>query len=98
MDSNLNMTPTFPLNWKNMIHNLRKIFFQILNFDKGCDTVDEHYCSFSSNIHELLVGHSKINHNDVCLSYVFTYQHLADSTLGLAWSGNSKIGNKIICN
>ena len=73
-------------------------FFQILNFDKGCDTVDEHYCSFSSNIHELLVGHSKINHNDVCLSYVFTYQHLADSTLGLAWSGNSKIGNEIICN
>jgi len=64
---------------------------KILNFDKGCDTVDEHYCSFSSNIHELLVGHSKINHNDVCLSYVFTYQHLADSTLGLAWSGNSKI-------
>ena len=74
------------------------MIFQILNFDKGCDTVDEHYCSFSSNIHDLLVGHSKINHNDVCLSYVFTYQHLADSTLGLAWSGNSKIGNKIICN
>ena len=63
-----------------------------MNFEKGCDTIDQHYCSFSSNIHELLIGHSRNNHNDVCLSYVFTYQHLTDSTLGLAWTGNSKNG------
>ena len=65
---------------------------KILNFAKGCDSTDQHYCSTSTNLHDLLVGHSRINHNDVCLSYVFTYQYLSDSTLGLAWTGSTRNG------
>ena len=61
---------------------------KILNFTKGCDSTDQHYCSTSSNLHDLLVGHSRINHNDACLSYIFTYQYLSDNTLGLSWIGS----------
>jgi len=62
---------------------------KILDHTDDCSKLDEPYCTRSSNLHELLTAHSLQNHNDVCLSYVFTYQQLSDSTLGLAWSGNS---------
>lgn len=53
-----------------------------------CSEVDSAYCQVSENLHDLLEAHSSHNHNDVCLSYVFTFQHLSDSTLGLAWTAN----------
>ena len=40
-------------------------------------------------------AHSQQNHNDVCLSYIFTYQQLSDSTLGLAWTANVNKGKDL---
>ena len=71
-------------------------FFQILDHTEACSKLDEPYCTHSANLHELLTAHSQQNHNDVCLSYVFTYQQLSDSTLGLAWSGNAHKGTYFI--
>ena len=63
-------------------------FLQIFDHNDVCSKVDEPYCTRSSNLHELLTSHSKQNHNDFCLSYIFTYQPLSDSTLGLSWRAN----------
>ena len=40
-------------------------------------------------------AHSQQNHHDVCLSYIFTYQQLSDSTLGLAWTANVNKGKDL---
>lgn len=67
---------------------VRKIRF----FESDCPQIEEEYCKPSASINDLLEAHSSHNHNDVCLSYVFTFQHLTDSTLGLAWTANSGKG------
>ena len=36
---------------------------------------------------KLLEINSEVNHDDVCLAYVFTYRDFADGVLGLAWVG-----------
>ena len=36
-------------------------------------------------VEKLLEINSEENHNDVCLSYIFTYRDFADGVLGLAW-------------
>ena len=59
-----------------------------LSHTEGCSILDAKYCEYSESLHNLLVSHSLTNHNDVCLSYIFTYQHLSDSTIGLAWKPN----------
>ena len=43
-------------------------------------------------VEKLLELNSEENHDDVCLSYVFTYRDFADGVLGLAWVGEA--GNK----
>ena len=78
----------FPLHWYARV----LFYFQILSSTRECSSVDQPYCVHSSNLHDLLDTHAANNHNDFCLSYVFTYQHLTDSTLGLAWTANSYKG------
>ena len=67
-----------------------------LSHTEGCSVLDSKYCEYSENLHDLLVRHSQSNHNDYCLSFVFTYQHLSDSTLGLSWIANSNKGEMSI--
>jgi len=67
---------------------------KIFDHNDVCSKVDEPYCTRSSNLHNLLSAHSQQNHNDVCLSYIFTYQQLSDSTLGLAWTANVNKANE----
>ena len=67
-----------------------------LSHTEGCSVLDSKYCDYSENLHDLLVKHSQSNHNDYCLSFVFTYQHLSDSTLGLSWIANSNKGKTSI--
>ena len=43
-------------------------------------------------VEKLLELNSEENHDDVCLSYIFTYRDFADGVLGLAWVGEK--GNK----
>ena len=38
-------------------------------------------------VEKLLEINSEENHDDVCLSYIFTYRDFADGVLGLAWVG-----------
>lgn len=40
-------------------------------------------------VEKLLEINSEENHDDVCLSYVFTYRDFADGVLGLAWVGEA---------
>jgi len=40
-------------------------------------------------VEKLLVLTSEENHDDVCLSYIFTYRDFADGLLGLAWVAES---------
>ena len=40
-------------------------------------------------VEKLLEINSEEEHDDVCLSYVFTYRDFADGVLGLAWVGEA---------
>ena len=42
-------------------------------------------------VEKLLELNSEENHDDVCLSYIFTYRDFADGVLGLAWIGEAGI-------
>lgn len=67
-----------------------QLYVQKIKFlTSDCPPSDEAYCRPAASINDLLEAHSSNNHNDVCLSYVFTFQHLTDSTLGLAWTANA---------
>lgn len=46
-------------------------------------------------VEKLLELNSEEIHDDVCLSYIFTYRDFADGVLGLAWVGEA--GNVNFC-
>ena len=46
-------------------------------------------------VKKLLEFNSEVNHDDVCLAYVFTYRDFADGALGLAWMGET--GTIVTC-
>lgn len=50
------------------------------------------YRDSNIGVEKLLELNSEENHDDVCLSYIFTYRDFADGVLGLAWVGEA--GNK----
>ena len=78
-----------------MQSSLLSLAFQILS--DNCD--DENFvCSYPSDIsaHEFLALHSKINHNDYCLSYIFTNQDFRDGSLGLAYTANALRGKTVL--
>ena len=47
------------------------------------------YGDANIGVEKLLEINSEENHDDVCLSYVFTYRDFADGVLGLAWVGEA---------
>ncbi len=54
---------------------------------KGVDFCDE---SAASSPREFLDLHSTADHDDVCLSYVFTGRDFVDGSVGLAWTASTK--------
>ena len=40
-------------------------------------------------VNKLLEINSEENHDDVCLSYVFTYRDFVDGVMGLAWQAEA---------
>ena len=64
---------------------------------KSADSVTVNMSQVSQSVSQKnpTSAHSQQNHNEVCLSYIFTYQQLSDSTLGLAWTANVNKGKDL---
>ena len=59
---------------------------------------DNPYGDNNIGVEKMLELNSEENHDDVCLSYIFTYRDFADGVLGLAWVGEQGKGHLIINN
>ena len=55
--------------------------------DSSCSNVREPnpFCIPNVDVSNFLNLHSKSNHEEFCLAYVFTYRDFTGGTLGLAW-------------
>ena len=77
-------------------HFLLGIQFQIqrmgANDSSDASVASNPYGDNNIGVEKLLELNSEENHDDVCLSYIFTYRDFADGVLGLAWVGEK--GNK----
>jgi len=62
---------------------------KILDFS-NCNHKGINYCVVQ--IGDLLSLHSSVNHEDFCLSYVFTYRDLGEGFIGKAWKASSNNG------
>ena len=54
--------------------------------DPRCMFKDVYLCGAES-LPSLLKKFSQLNHDEYCLSYVFTYRDFAGGNIGLAWTG-----------
>ena len=74
-----------------MCHFLLGIQFQIqrmrANDSSDASVASNPYRDNNIGVEKLLELNSEENHDDVCLSYIFTYRDFADGVLGLAWVG-----------
>ncbi|XP_020602075.1 disintegrin and metalloproteinase domain-containing protein 10-like [Orbicella faveolata] len=57
------------------------------NDSSDTEVADNPYKDNNIGVEKLLELNSEENHDDVCLSYIFTYRDFADGVLGLAWVG-----------
>lgn len=57
------------------------------NDSSDADNTSNPYADNDIGVERLLEINSEENHDDVCLSYVFTYRDFANGVLGLAWVG-----------
>ena len=81
-----------------LCHFVLGIQFQIqrmeANDSSDTSVASNPYRDNNIGVEKLLELNSEENHDDVCLSYIFTYRDFADGVLGLAWVGEK--GNKKI--
>ena len=79
-----------------LCHFLLGIQFQIqrmgANDSSDAKEPSNPYKDDNIGVEKLLELNSEENHDDVCLSYIFTYRDFADGVLGLAWVGEK--GNR----
>ena len=59
------------------------------NDSSDAKVADNPYRDNNIGVEKLLELNSEENHDDVCLSYIFTYRDFADGVLGLAWVARS---------
>ena len=57
----------------------------------------EPFCTPNVDVSNFLNLHSKDNHEDFCLAYVFTYRDFTGGTLGLAWVASASGASGGIC-
>lgn len=55
------------------------------------------FCTPNVDVSNFLNLHSKSNHEDICLAYVFTYRDFTGGTLGLAWVASASGASGGIC-
>jgi len=55
------------------------------------------FCTPNVDVSNFLNIHSKSNHEDICLAYVFTYRDFTGGTLGLAWVASASGASGGIC-
>ena len=73
--------------------NSKASFLQSLEFvDKA-----EPFCTPNVDVSNFLNLHSKDDHADFCLAYVFTYRDFTGGTLGLAWVASASGASGGIC-
>ena len=59
------------------------------NDSSDANVASNPYRADNIEVEKLLEINSEENHDDVCLSYVFTYRNFTDGVLGLAWVGEA---------
>ena len=73
----------------------RNDFGQSEHFKESSPETD--FCQKNIDVSNFLNMHSKTNHEEFCLAYVFTYRDFVGGTLGLAWVASASGASGGIC-